>query len=90
MRRGTASPGWAHLTTRIPRRVGFWLIAAIFGVLIYASTAPSPLYRLYQQKWHFSATTVTAVFGVYALVLLLALLEVAATLGCALATRALA
>jgi hypothetical protein len=36
--------------------------------------APSPLYRLYQQKWHFSATTVTAVFGVYALVLLLALL----------------
>ena len=74
IRRGTASPARAHLSTRVPRRVGFWLIAAIFGVPIYASTAPSPLYRLYQQRWHFSATTVTAVFGVYALVLLLALL----------------
>ena len=50
----------------ISRGVGCWLIAAIFGVLIYASTAPSQLYRVYEQKWHFSATTVTAVFSVYA------------------------
>ncbi|WP_052210180.1 MFS transporter [Dickeya fangzhongdai] len=39
-----------------------------------ASSAPTPLYRLYQQQWGFSATLLTVVFAAYALALLLALL----------------
>jgi hypothetical protein len=56
------------------RRVSFWLVGAILGVLMFAASAPSPLYALYQQRWHFSATTLTAVFAVYALALLATLL----------------
>lgn len=43
-------------------------------VFFAASSAPTPLYRLYQQAWHFSATWLTAVFAIYAFGLLLALL----------------
>lgn len=39
-----------------------------------ASSAPTPLYRLYQQAWHFSPTVLTVIFAAYALTLLLALL----------------
>ena len=60
----------------LPRGVGFWLMACVLGLLVSASSAPSPLYGVYQQKWHFSATTLTAVFGVYALALILTLLVV--------------
>jgi len=50
----------------LPRGVGFWLLAVVLGLLVFASSAPSPLYGVYQQKWQFSATTLTAIFGVYA------------------------
>ena len=50
----------------LPRGVGFWLLAGLLGLLVFASSAPSPLYGVYQQKWQFSATTLTAIFGVYA------------------------
>lgn len=39
-----------------------------------ASSLPTPLYHLYQASWHFSASTLTAIFSVYALALLVALL----------------
>lgn len=39
-----------------------------------ASTAPTPLYRLYQAEWHFSPILLTVIFAVYALALLAALL----------------
>lgn len=39
-----------------------------------ASTAPTPLYRLYQAEWHFSSVLLTVIFAVYALALLSALL----------------
>ena len=48
--------------------------AAVFFLLLFAAAAPSPLYRVYQVEWQFSATTLTAVFAVYALVLLVTLL----------------
>jgi MFS family permease len=51
-------------------------MASVLGLLVFASSAPSPLYGVYQQKWHFSATTLTAVFGVYALALIVTLLVV--------------
>src|SRR2546430_293707 len=52
----------------------FWSMAAVFGLLVFAVAAPSPLYRVYQADWGFSASTLTAIFGVYALVLLVTLL----------------
>jgi MFS family permease len=41
-----------------------------------ASTAPTPLYHLYQEQLQFSAAMLTLIFGVYALSLLAALLTV--------------
>ena len=58
----------------LPRAAGFWLVAGVLFLLFFASAAPSPLYGVYQAQWRFSATTLTAVFAVYALVLLLTLL----------------
>lgn len=60
----------------LSRRGGFWTLAAILGSLLFASSAPSPLYVVYQAKWGFSAITLTSVFAVYALALLGALLVV--------------
>ena len=58
----------------LPRAGGFWLAAGVFFLLFFAAAAPSPLYGVYQAQWRFSATTLTAVFAVYALALLVTLL----------------
>ena len=42
--------------------------------MFFSAAAPSPLYGVYQTQWRFSATTLTAVFAVYALFLLVTLL----------------
>ncbi len=39
-------------------------------LFLAASAAPTPLYRVYQARWGFSASTLTAVFAVYVLFLL--------------------
>jgi MFS family permease len=59
---------------RLTRPVAFAAITAVFVLFAAASTAPSPLYVVYQQKWGFSATTLTIVFAAYVLGLLAALL----------------
>ncbi|WP_438870121.1 MFS transporter [Pseudomonas sp. L1(2025)] len=41
-----------------------------------ASSAPTPLYQVYQENLHFSAVVLTVIFGVYAVSLLAALLTV--------------
>ncbi len=43
-------------------------------LFLAASAAPTPLYRVYQARWGFSATTLTAVFAVYVLFLLITVL----------------
>ncbi|WP_413203998.1 MFS transporter [Rhodospirillum sp. A1_3_36] len=48
--------------------------AATLTIFVAASTAPTPLYRLYQEAWGLTSTMVTVVFAVYALALLAALL----------------
>lgn len=50
------------------------LLASIIVSLLAASSAPTPLYAVYQQRWGFSPITTTVVFGVYALAVLAALL----------------
>jgi MFS family permease len=64
---------WAIHVTLAPR-ASFWVVGAILGVLMFAAGAPSPLYGVYQSHWHFSAITLTAVFAVYAIALLVTLL----------------
>ncbi len=58
----------------LPRTTAFWILAGLFLILFFASAAASPLYRVYQARFHFSAATLTAVFAVYVLVLLVTLL----------------
>lgn len=56
----------------------FSAISAIFVLFAAASSAPSPLYVVYQQQWSFSATTLTVVFAVYVFGLLGSLLVLGA------------
>jgi Major Facilitator Superfamily len=58
----------------LPPAAAFWLVAGAWFLLLFAAAAPSPLYGVYQAQWRFSAITLTAVFGVYALGLLASLL----------------
>ena len=51
---------------RLSRRVGFWAIAFSFLVVAALSTAPSPLYGLYERQEHLSPLTITVVYAVYA------------------------
>ena len=48
---------------------GFWVVALTLGLFLAAASAPSPLYGVYAARWHFSSTTLTAVFAVYAVAL---------------------
>ena len=50
------------------------LLASLIVALLAASSAPTPLYAVYQARWGFSPITTTVVFGVYALAVLVALL----------------
>jgi predicted MFS family arabinose efflux permease len=72
-----ASPAQAVPAGRLKllsREASFWVVASLMLLSTLASSVPTPLYRVYQAKWHFSAVTVTAIFAVYALVLLATLL----------------
>ena len=59
-----------------PAPAAFWLVAATIVALLAASSAPSPLYPVYQAEFGFSALTLTAIFAVYVLALLVSLLTV--------------
>lgn len=58
----------------LPRPVAFWLAGAALGVFLFAASAPSPLYVVYQAEFGFSAITLTSVFAVYVVALLATLL----------------
>src|SRR5664279_6336117 len=71
-------PGGAERTRRLSHPVAFAGVAAILVLFLAASSAPSPLYVVYQRAWGFSATTLTVVFAVYVLGLMASLLVVGA------------
>ncbi|TCO53628.1 MFS transporter [Actinocrispum wychmicini] len=86
-------------TRRLSHATSFVAVAVIFVLFAAASSAPSPLYVVYQQKWGFSATTLTGIFAVYVLGLIAALLVLGAlsdhvgrrpVLGAAIALEAVA
>ncbi|MDI3353862.1 MFS transporter [Pseudomonas sp. UYIF39] len=58
------------------KRSSLWFLAITLLSFLAASTAPTPLYHLYQEHLQFSAATLTVIFGVYAISLLAALLTV--------------
>jgi MFS family permease len=58
----------------VSRRAAFWLLAFVFAAAMLGTTLPTPLYVIYQARWHFSAAIVTVVFAVYAAGVLAALL----------------
>ena len=66
--------GVARAQARVGRWQAFWIVAATFGLFLFAAAAPSPLYAVYAARWHFSAISLTEVFAVYAIALLVALL----------------
>ncbi|HVV51064.1 MAG TPA: MFS transporter [Polyangia bacterium] len=61
---------------RLPRGAAFYLQASIILFFLAGSSAPTSIYALYQAAWGFSPITVTAVFAIYALAVLAALLVV--------------
>jgi MFS family permease len=86
-------------TGRLSHPASFVAISAIFVLFAAASSAPSPLYVVYQREWGFSATTLTVVFAVYVLALIGSLVVVGAlsdhvgrrpVLGAAIALEAVA
>ncbi|WP_055586276.1 MFS transporter [Peterkaempfera griseoplana] len=70
----SATPRRPRTLPVLPRSAAFWLVAAVQGLLLFASSAPSPLYVVYQAAWGFSPITLTWVFAMYAIALLAALL----------------
>jgi MFS family permease len=61
-------------TWRLSRPAAFWLIAYAFAVTMLGTTLPTPLYVIYQAKWHFSTSLITLIYAVYAVGVLVALL----------------
>jgi MFS family permease len=58
----------------LPRGAAFWLVAVVLMLSLFAGTAPSPLYRIYEAQFRFSAATLTGIFAVYAFAVLVTLL----------------
>ncbi len=54
------------------RRARFLVILAV-AIAMFGSSAPSPLYSLYQHRLHFSHTMLTAIYGAYSVGTLFAL-----------------
>jgi MFS family permease len=68
-----------YVAARGPSRsTAFWSVAALLVLVLAASGVPSPLYRVYQERFGFSSGVLTTVFAVYAFALLVALLVVGA------------
>jgi MFS family permease len=59
---------------RLPARAAFYLQASVVTLLLAGSSAPTPLYSVYQAEWGFSPITVTVVFAIYAIAVLATLL----------------
>lgn len=76
-RRDTHAAPKAPRASRIPRfggRPAIYLLASLIAALLASSSAPTPLYAIYQARWDYSPITTTVVFGVYAVAVLVSLL----------------
>jgi len=65
----------------VPRRqlgrpAAFWTVAVLLVLVLAASGVPSPLYRVYAERFGFGPGLLTVVFAIYVLALLVSLLVV--------------
>ncbi|MCH5674427.1 MFS transporter [Streptomyces gilvus] len=60
----------------VTRRRSAVFLSGVLTTFLVASSAPTPLYRVYRASWHFSSVTVTVIYGVYCLSVLVSLLTV--------------
>jgi hypothetical protein len=58
----------------LSRRASFWTAAAVAGISLWTSAAPTTTYPLYASTWHLTPTATTAIFAVYPVVLVVFLL----------------
>src|SRR5262249_36525961 len=59
---------------RLSRTAAFYLLTSIILFFLAGSSAPTPMYALYQKAWGFSPLTTTVIFGIYGLAVLASLL----------------
>jgi MFS family permease len=59
---------------RLPRSAGFAAVTAILVLFQAVSSAPAPLYVVYQRLWGFSSATLTLIFAIFVFGLLSSLL----------------
>ncbi len=45
---GASVGGLRSTHWQLPKNVAFWLLALIYGLLLFSSSAPTPLYGVYQ------------------------------------------
>src|SRR5262245_64661068 len=64
----------SRIAARLSPTAAFYLQASITVAFLAGSSAPSPLYPIYQAAWGFSSLAITVIFGVYAFAVLVALL----------------
>lgn len=60
--------------THLSDNAAFYLLASIVVSFLAGSSAPTPLYALYQASWGFSPILITVIFGIYAIAVLVSLL----------------
>lgn len=70
----TPAPAAPRARRTLPPTLAYWHVAAVIGLALFASATPSPIYALYREEWGFSSFVLTAVFAVYAIGVLAALL----------------
>ena len=58
---------------RLSPVAAFAVPASIVALALYASATPSPLYAVYQQRWHFSTPMLTVIYATYPAGVLVAL-----------------
>jgi MFS family permease len=64
------------MTAGFRRHFTFALLASLVASFLASSSAPTPIYAIYQQRFGLTPITITIVFGTYALAVLVALLTV--------------
>jgi MFS family permease len=64
----------SHRYGKLPPHVAYAVPAAVIGLSLYASSAPSPLYDSYAALWGFSTAVLTLIYATYAIGVLVALL----------------
>lgn len=70
----TTAPTPAAGRRTLPHRAALPMVGVALVLMMASSAAPSPMYVIYQNEWKFAPVVLTAVFAVYALAVLVALL----------------